>query len=201
MTTNTEPRSGLLPPPAADTALPLAPGRWTLDASHSTVSFWIRHLGVSKVRGRFNRFDAVLDVSADGALSVTATIETASVDTGNEDRDAHLRTADFLDVVRWPGITFASTAITGEGERWTMAGDLTIAETTRPVSLPVELGGVDDFFGSAHAGFGAEVKIDRREFGLDWKLPPGAPSVAVGDVIHVELDLQLVAPATEAAPA
>jgi polyisoprenoid-binding protein YceI len=185
-------------------ALALAPGRWTLDTMHSTVSFWIRHLGVSKVRGRFNRFDAAIDAGATvDEVRVTATIDAASIDTGNADRDAHLRTADFLDVARFPELTFVSTAITGEGDRWTMTGDLTIADQTRPVSFAVELGGISEpldvppghpLHGQRHGGFAAEGKIDRRHFDLQWSLPPGASTV-LGDVIHFELDLQFVAPA------
>ena len=180
------------------TGLPLSPGRWTLDTMHSTISFWVRHLGVSKVRGRFNDFDVTLDVGATaGESRVTATIQTASVDTGNADRDAHLRTPDFLDVERWPTMTFVSTRLVPSGDGWRMEGDLTIAEATRPVVLEVALGGVNELYGSPHAGFGAEISIDRRDFGLEWSLPAGAPSFALGDVAHIELDLQLVAPTAD----
>jgi polyisoprenoid-binding protein YceI len=181
------------------TTLPLAPGRWTLDTTHSTVSFWIRHLGVSKVRGRFDRFDASLAVGATPAdVEVSATVDVASVDTGNADRDAHLRTKDFLDVERFPEMTFTSTAVSGTGGDWTMEGRLTIAGVTRPVTLAVEFGGVQDFYDGPHAGFSAEGRIDRKDFGLEWTLPPGAPSFALGDQIHVQLDLQFVAPAPAA---
>jgi polyisoprenoid-binding protein YceI len=176
-------------------ALPLAPGRWTLDATHSTVTFWIRHLGVSKVRGRFDRFDATLDVGATlDDVRVTATIDAASVDTGNADRDAHLRTADFLDAAQHPQLTFESTTITGAGEEWTMAGMLTSRGGTHPVSLAVEFGGVGDYFGTAHAGFAATGRIDRRQHDLQWTLPPGAPEAVLGREIHIQLDLQFVAP-------
>ena len=187
-------------------ALPLAPGHWTLDTMHSTVSFWLRQLAVSKARGRFNRFEASIDVGATvDDTRVTATIDAASIDTGNADRDAHLRTADFLDVARFPELTFVSTGISGEGDQWTMVGDLTVSGQTRPVSFAVELGGISEpldlppghpLRGMRHAGFAARGKIDRRDFDLRWSVPPGASSV-LGDVIHVELDLHFVTPAAD----
>jgi polyisoprenoid-binding protein YceI len=178
------------------TGLPLRAGRWTLDPTHATVTFWIRHLGVAKVRGRFDRFDAALDVGpALDDVRVSATIDVASVDTGNADRDAHLLSTDYLDTERFPQMTFASTAISGAGADWRMDGELTINGTTRPVSFAVEFGGEQEFFGSVHAGFAAEGVVDRRDYGLVWKLVPGAPDIAVGDLIHFQLDLEFVAPA------
>lgn len=177
---------------ATTTALPLAAGRWTLDPAHSTASFWIRHLGISRVRGRFNRFDATLEVGATLAdTRVRARLETASVDTGNADRDAHLRAPDLLDVERYPDLVFTSTAVAGTGGRWALTGDLTILGTTREVTLDVELGGVSDAMGAAHAGFTATASLDRRGFGVPRALPPGADGL-LGSAVHVDLDLQLV---------
>jgi polyisoprenoid-binding protein YceI len=176
-------------------AVPLVPGRWTLDAAHSTVTFWIRHLGVSKVRGRFDRFDATLDVGTTvDDVRVAATIDVDSVDTGNRDRDVHLRSADYLDVDRHPQMTFLSTAIAGGGTDWTMDGELTIKGTARPVSLAVDFGGVETYFGAPHAGFAAEGRIERQAFGLEFAVPPGVPGFVLGDVVHLQLDLQFVAP-------
>lgn len=180
------------------TALPLAPGRWTLDTNHSAVNFTIRHLGVSKVRGRFTRF--TVDVQVGETLETTrvdATIEVASVETGNADRDAHVLAPDMLDVAVRPTLAFRSTAITGEGSDWELVGDLTIGEVTRPVTLAVELGGVEVFpaDGARHAGFEASTQLRRQDFGLI----PSVPSAMLGDVIKVELDLQLLEPT--AAPA
>jgi polyisoprenoid-binding protein YceI len=179
------------------TSLPLAPGRWVLDTNHSSVSFSIRHLGVSKVRGRFTRFDAELNVG--GSLddtTLTATIDMASIDTGNSDRDAHVSSADLLDVVRRPTMTFRSDRITGDGDRWTVGGDLTIGDVTKPISLDVDFGGVEHFPGGGprHAGFEATGELRRKEFGIDLAMPPGVSGALLGDVVKIELDIQLLEP-------
>ena len=123
--------------------LPLTAGRWPLDTAHFNVAFGVGHLGVSKVRGRFGAVDAELVVGESLAdTSVTATVTMASLDTGNNDRDAHVLTPDFLDAESRPHLTFRSTAIQGDGDSWTMDGDLTIGEVTRPVTFDVAFGGV-----------------------------------------------------------
>ena len=174
-------------------ALPLTPGRWAVDTNHSAVNFTIRHLGVSKVRGRFTAFEADVVVGETLATtSVTATIQVASVETGNADRDAHVLAPDMLDVAVRPTLAFRSTAITGEGSDWELAGELTIGDVTSPVTLAVELGGVEVFpaDGVRHAGFEATTQIRRQDFGLI----PSVPSAMLGDVIKIELDLQLLEP-------
>lgn len=174
------------------TTLPLAPGTWALDPAHSAVSFTIRHLGVSKVRGRFTRFtvDVVVGETLE-ATSVAAAIQVDSVDTGNADRDAHVLAPDMLDVAVRPTLGFRSTAISGAGDEWELTGDLTIGDVTRPVSLAVELGGLQEFPGGPrHAGFEATGQIRRQDFGLI----PSVPGAMLGDVIKIELDLQLLEP-------
>ncbi|MFE7411881.1 YceI family protein [Streptomyces laurentii] len=176
---------------AAAPALPLKAGRWAFDPLHSAVGFTIRHLGISKVRGRFNDLQAELVVGDTlETSSITATIGLASIDTGNADRDAHVRAADLLDVEKRPTMTFRSTRITGAGEDWTMDGDLTIGDVTRPVAFAVEFGGVVDVpvDGSRHAGFEATGEFRRSAFGLDF-----APGL-LGDVIKVSLEVQFVEP-------
>jgi polyisoprenoid-binding protein YceI len=176
--------------------LPLAPGRWAVDTNHSSVGFTIRHLGVSKVRGRFQRFevDVVIGETLDDT-SVTATIDVASIDTGNADRDAHVLSADLLDVARRPELRFVSRSVRGAGDEFQVEGDLTFGEVTRPVTLAVELGGIESFVdGRRHAGFEATTEIRRKELGVDLALPPGVSAVALGDVVKVELDLQLLEP-------
>lgn len=173
--------------------LPLEPGAWTVDPFHSAVAFTIRHLGVSKVRGQFPRFDADVVVGPTlDTTSVTATVDVASVDTGNADRDAHVLQPDMVDVSLRPTLTFRSTSITGDGDEWQVAGELTIGDVTAPVTLDVEFGGVAEFpaDGRRHAGFEATTQIRRQDFGL----MPSIPSAMLGDVIKIELDLQLVAP-------
>jgi polyisoprenoid-binding protein YceI len=185
---------------STNTTLPLAPGTWALDANHSAIGFTIRHLGVSKVRGRFQRFDVgVLIGETLDDTSVTATVDLASIDTGNPDRDAHVRSADLLDVERRPTMTYRSTRITEARDRWLVDGDLTIGEVTRPLQLAVELGGIEEFPGGPrHAGFEASGEVRRKEFGIDLALPPGVSTVALGDVVKLDLDIQLLEPAPAA---
>ncbi len=179
------------------TALPLAPGPWTVDKNHSSVLFVIRHLGLSNVRGRFDSFEATLDVGTTlDSVAVTADVELSSVDTNNADRDAHLRTADFFDTENHQVMTFRSTSITGQGEDYELTGDLTIAGVTQPLTLDVEFHGTEVFPGdqSTHAGFSATGQIKRSDFGIDFGIVPGAEKLMLGDKIKIELDLQFVAP-------
>jgi polyisoprenoid-binding protein YceI len=175
------------------TTLPLRPGTWALDTQHANVSFAIRHLGVAKVRGRFTEFE--VDVTIGESLadtSVTATIDLASIDTANADRDAHVRSGDLLDVAQRPTMAFRSTEITGSDSDWTVAGEVTIGAVTKPLVLEVELGGVEDFplGGPRHAGFEARGELRRADFGI----APGMPAPMLGDVVRFELDLELLEP-------
>jgi polyisoprenoid-binding protein YceI len=178
--------------PASATGLPLVPGRWALDAAHSQVGFSIRHLGVSKVRGRFSDLDAALVVGPTAeSSSVTATIAVASLDTGNADRDAHVLSDELLDVSTRPTLAFRSLAVHGAGSDWAVDGELTIGDVTRPITLDVELGGVEEFFdGTRHAGFEATAQLRRKDFGISF----GAGDAMLGDVVKIELDLQFVEP-------
>ena len=182
-----------------DSVLPLSPGRWALDPNHSSVGFTIRHLGVSKVRGRFQHFD--VDVVVGPTLDTTAvvaTIQTTSIDTGNPDRDGHVRSADLLDVERRPTMLFRSTSITDAGDRWVLDGDLTIGDVTRPQRFDLEFGGIEQFPGGPrHAGFEATGELRRKDFGIDLAMPPGVSAVALGDVVKIELDIQLLEPDVE----
>ncbi|CAL9423795.1 YceI family protein [Streptomyces griseomycini] len=173
------------------TGLPLAPGDWALDPLHSAVNFAIRHLGIAKVRGRFEGVRAGLHVGERAEdVRVSATIDLASINTGNADRDAHVRASDLLDVEKRPTMDFRSTRVSGEGEDWTMEGELTIGGVTRPVTLAVEFGGLVDvpMDGSRHAGFEATGEIRRSDFGLDF-----APGL-LGDVVKIQMDMQFVEP-------
>ncbi|CAL9639389.1 Protein YceI [Streptomyces sp. enrichment culture] len=175
----------------AITALPLAAGQWALDPFHSSVNFTIRHLGIAKVRGRFERLEAELSVGERiEDVRVSAAVDLASVNTGNADRDAHVRASDLLNVEKRPTMTYRSTRVSGAGEDWTMEGELTIGDVTRPVSLAVEFGGLVDvpMDGSRHAGFEATGEIRRGDFGLDF-----APGL-LGEVVKIQLDMQFVEP-------
>jgi polyisoprenoid-binding protein YceI len=177
--------------------LPLAPGAWTLDKNHSGVFFVVRHLGLSNVRGRFDGFDATLEVGSDlDTVAVTADVDLTTVDTNNADRDAHLRGTDFFDIEKQPTMTFRSTSIVGSGENYELAGDLTIAGITKPVTLDVEFNGTEVFPAdqSTHAGFSATGQIKRSDFGIDFGIIAGAEKLMLGDKIKIELDLQFVAP-------
>jgi polyisoprenoid-binding protein YceI len=179
--------------------LPLTPGHWALDTNHSSVSFVVRHLGVSKVRGRFQDFD--VDVVVGTSLAdtvVNATIRTASIDTGNTDRDAHVRTPDLLDVEKRPTMVFRSTSISEVADGWAIDGELTIGGVTRPQRLDLEFGGIEEFPGGPrHAGFEATGELRRKDFGIDIAMPPGVSSLVLSDVIKIELDIQLLEPASD----
>ncbi|MCF6526558.1 YceI family protein [Streptomyces sp. JJ36] len=173
--------------------LPLPPGTWTLDHHHSSVGFEIRHLGISKVRGRFGEVDATLVVGRTlDDCSVTATVALGSVDTGNADRDAHVRAPDMLDVERRPEMTFRSSRLRGAGAEWAMDGTLTIGEVSREVSFTAEFGGLVDSVldDRRHCGFEARGEIRRSDFGLGF----GAGDALLGDVVKVQLDVQFVEP-------
>jgi len=181
-------------PTVPSAVLPLTAGRWSLDAAHSSVAFAIRHLGISKVRGVFH--DVAVDVTVGDTLdltSVTATIAVASIDTGNADRDAHVLSAELVDVERRPTMVFRSTSVTEAGDgAWTIAGDLTIGDVTNPVTLAAELGGMQThpLDGHVHAGFEASGEIRRSDFGITF----GMLDAALGDVVKIAIDVQLIAP-------
>ncbi|MGA9275805.1 YceI family protein [Ilumatobacter sp.] len=177
--------------------LPLAPGTWTADPSHTTVGFTVRHLGLAKVRGRFDGVDASLTVGDDLASSqVSASIELGTVATGNADRDAHLQSSDFFNSESNPQMTFVSTGIEGEGEEFTLLGDLTLNGITKPVELDVEFFGTSEFpmDQSTRAGFSATGSLSRKEYGIEFNMALGGDKVMVSDKVALELDVQLVAP-------
>jgi polyisoprenoid-binding protein YceI len=179
------------------TTLPLAPGTWTLDPNHSGVNFKVRHIGLSNVRGRFNKFTTTLHVGSSlEDSSVEAAIDMSSVDTNQPDRDAHLRGTDFFSTDLHPEMLFRSTSVRANGEGYLVDGELTINGITKPVTLDVEFFGVQAFpgDGSTHAGFLATADIARDEFGVDFNMPLGVDRFALGKKTSVEIDVQFVAP-------
>lgn len=182
------------------TGLPLTQGRWTIDAPHSAVVFSIRHLGLSKVRGRFDQFDAALEIGASlEETKIEATVDMASVDTNNADRDTHLRSTDFFNIERHPTMRFESTEIARTGEEWALTGNLTMNGVTRPVTFEVEFNGVEDHPANnrQHAGFSATGELRRSDFGIDFgMLPIGVDKLALSDAVKFELELQFVEPET-----
>jgi polyisoprenoid-binding protein YceI len=180
------------------TALPLTTGTWTYDPNHSGVTFKVRHLGLTNVRGRFNKVDASLKVGDDlAATQFGATIDIASIDTNQADRDAHLLTTDFFSAESHPTMKFTSTEIRHvSGDDYEAAGDLTINGVTKPVTLEVEFTGaeVHPGDGKLHSGFIATSKIVRDDFGIDFNMPLGVDKFALGKKIDIEIDAQFIAP-------
>jgi polyisoprenoid-binding protein YceI len=176
-------------------------GTWTIDPVHSEVSFVIRHMMVSKVRGRFDKFEGTITTAEDPLLSsVTATVDLSSVNTGHPDRDNHVRSADFFEVESHPTMTFQSTGIRPEGDHFLLDGDLTIRGITRPVTLRLEFNGIGpDAYGGTRAGFSATGEINRNDFGVSFNGPiPGVPGgVAVSDKVTITIEAEAVLDKTE----
>ena len=169
-------------------------GTWDIDATHSDVSFSVRHMMVSKVRGRFNGVSGRL-VTGDDLLdsSVTAEIDVTSVDTGNTQRDEHIRSADFLHATQFPTMTYRSSGLRWDGGNLVVDGELTLHGITRPVPLTVELTGFGpDPYGGTRAGFSAIAKINRKDFGIDTELPLDGGGVVIGDTVQISLDIEAV---------
>ena len=175
--------------------LPVTAGTWNIDPAHSSVEFVVRHMGLSKVRGRFGSFTASLVVADDlPASSLSAEVELASVSTNNEDRDQHLRSTDFFDVETNPKMTFVSKRIEGGADEYVAVGDLTINGVTREVAFDVEFNGTETlpFDQSVHAGFSATGSISRKDFGVEFEVPLGADKVMIGDKVVIDLEAQFV---------
>ncbi|GAA1468621.1 YceI family protein [Nocardiopsis exhalans] len=170
----------------------LKPGTWKIDAAHSVVGFSVRHMMVSKVRGRFEKFDATLTVPEDPTkASVEATIDAGSINTDNSDRDGHIRSADFFETDNHPEFTFRSTGLEAKGEDFVLKGELTIKKNTHPVELSLEFNGSTvDPYGLDRAGFAASTTISRKKFGVDIEMPMDGGGVVVGDKITIEIDAE-----------
>ena len=194
MTTTIHPTSG----PTTGTTLDAIPGylagTWAIDPVHSEVSFTVRHLMLSKVRGRFGSFDAEIVTAENPADSrVTATVDLASIDTGNPDRDAHVRSSDFFDVEQHPVMTYRSTGVRADGDDFVVDGELTLHGVTVAVPLHLELNGfvAESPFGDTRAGFSATTEIDRRDFGIDFGIPVGE-ALGLGHKVQIVLEIQAI---------
>ena len=172
----------------------LTPGIWTLDMSHSEIGFSVRHAGISKVRGRFNEASAEARVrNSLTEASLKAAVKTASFDSGDANRDAHVRGPDFFDVEKYPEMTFQATGIRGGGDDYVLTGQLTIRDVTKPVELEVEFTGVAvDPFGATRAGFSAETDISRKDFGLTWNAALEAGGLLVSDKVKIHVEAAMV---------
>ncbi|AGF72198.1 YceI family protein [Corynebacterium halotolerans] len=167
-------------------------GTYVLDPSHTEIGFVARHAMVTKVRGSFEDFEAkiVIDTENPENASATATIKTVSVNTRNEDRDVHVRGGDFFDTENFPEMTFNATSFDIQDDKeGTVTGDLTLKGVTKPVTLDVEIAGVEeDPFGNTRVGFEASTKINRKDFGIDFQAPLGSGGVLVSEEIKIQID-------------
>lgn len=181
---------------STDTTVPagLSTGTYTIDASHSEAGFTARHAMVTKVRGRFGAVAGTLVFGPDASSSTAeATIEVASIDTRDEGRDAHLRSADFFDAETYPTLTFRSTGVRAEGDDYLLDGELTIKDVTRPITLSVEYNGAaTDPFGNARVGFSGETELNRKDFGLTWNAALETGGVLVSDKIKVHVEVSAI---------
>jgi polyisoprenoid-binding protein YceI len=170
-------------------------GAWDLDPAHTVISFAARHAMVATVRGRFREFTGVLQLDAQSHANSSAevTIQTASVDSGVQQRDEHLRGDDFLDVKQYPTMTFKSTRAELNGDEYTLYGDLTIKDVTKPVELDVEYNGTaTDPYGNLRAGFDGRTTINRKDWGLGWNVALEAGGILIGEKIKIELDVSAI---------
>jgi polyisoprenoid-binding protein YceI len=179
-------------------------GNWQLDPAHSHIEFAVRHLMISTVKGGFADVQGSvwIDESVPPDVLVDVVIQAASIDTRQEQRDAHLRSADFLDTARFPRITFRGRRTEGNplADVFQLTGDLTIRDTTRQVVLDVSAQGrIIDPWGAERAGFTAQGKIDRTDFGLTWNQALEAGGVVVGNEVKISIEVELVRQVTEAA--
>jgi len=172
---------------------PVAAAEFELDRAHSSVEFTVKHLAISKVSGQFQDFDATFsfEPGKPETWQAQATIQAASIYTGNKDRDDHLRSEDFFHVAEYPTLTFVSTGVEVTGENTAkLMGDLTIHGVTKPVVLDLEINGMVDFMGTTKAGFEARTKINRKEFGLTWSKVLETGSLVVGEEVEISLHIE-----------
>ena len=173
-----------------------APGTYSIDTGHSYVGFAVKHFGLSKVKGEFQKFDGTIEVADPAtASSVEVTIHADSFSSRDDQRDGHVRSADFLDVETYPTLTFRSTGVRQDGDDWVVTGDLTIHGQTRNVELATEFeGAIDDPYGMERIAFSAETEIDRTEFGLTWNQALETGGLVVGKKVRINLEVEAVRP-------
>lgn len=169
---------------------------WQIDPAHTNVEFTVRHMMISNVKGQFQKTAGTITVNGSDAASaqIDATIDASSVDTRVERRDMHLKSPDFLDVAKYPTITFKSTKVEADGpNKWKVTGDLTLHGVTKPVVLDVESSGAPvSMGGKTHAGASATTKIKRSDFGLTWNKALEAGGVMVGDEVAISIDVEAI---------
>ena len=167
--------------------------KWVLDPMHSEVQFKVKHLVISTVTGSFKVFEGSLETENEDFTdaNISFSLDVASIDTNQDQRDGHLKSAEFFDAEKYPTISFKSTSFTKDGDDYTLTGDLTIKDITKSVTLAVEHGGTAaDFYGNTKAGFELSGKINRKEFGLTWDGVTEAGSIVVGEDIKLLINVQ-----------
>lgn len=179
--------------PIKATELGLEPGTWNLDPAHTSIEFVARHLVVTKVRGKFSSYSATIEIAEDlNQSQISAEIDVASISTNDNDRDTHLKSADFFDVENFPKITFKSTSIKSAGNDYQLTGDLTIHGTTRSVTFDLEFGGVTkDPWGGTRTGGSLTGEISRKDFGMEWNVPLEGSGMLVSDKIQINVEVEL----------
>jgi polyisoprenoid-binding protein YceI len=169
----------------------LSAGTWAIDPVHSSINFSVRHLMVGKIYGRFDRFSGAITVTEDGTPSVTAEVDVNSIDTGNEQREAHIKAPDFFDVAQFPTATFVSTAVRADGDDYVLDGGFTLKGVTRPVTMTLVFNGVNPGMGRGEvAGFDASVVLSRKDFGVGAELPLDGGGTMVGDKVTITLAIE-----------
>jgi polyisoprenoid-binding protein YceI len=177
---------------------------WDIDVSHSAIHFWVRHMIISKVHGRFAKWSGTIQLDEQDLTrsSVDVRIEAASIDTQVADRDTHLKSADFLDVAKYPELTFRSKRIEKAGEGYRIVGELSLHGVAREVTLDAEFAGLGkDPWGNQRAGFSAKASLDRRDYGLVWNAALETGGVLVGEKVEITIELEAVKKVAAASPA
>lgn len=173
--------------------------KWNIDPSHTGVDFAVRHMAISTVRGRFKKVSGTIETTGDGELKhIEAVIEAGSIDTAEPQRDAHLRSPDFLDAEHYPHLVFRSTTVEAQGDgRYLVRGDLTIRGQARPVAFEVETTStISDPWGNRRAGATASASLNRKDWGLTWNQVLELGALLVGEEVRFTVDVQAVAPAS-----
>lgn len=177
--------------------------KWSIDPTHSEIQFKVKHLMITTVTGHFRKFDLQVETEDDDFSKVSSLVFTAdadSVETHNEQRDGHLKSADFFAAEQFPQLKFVGKKVQQKGDQFTLTGDLTIRDITRPITLDVEMGGiVTDPWGQTKAGFTVEGKLKRKEFNLSWDALTEAGQVVVSNDVRIHCEIQLVKQAAPSA--
>lgn len=176
---------------AATTSPQLSAGTWLIDPLHSSLTFFVRHLMVNNVRGRFDRFSGSIVITEDGAASVSAEIQADSVNSGSEQRDEHIKSPEFFDAQQYPVASFSSTAVQPNGDRYAVKGDFTLKGVTKPITLDLKFNGKNPGMGRGEvAGFEASVVLNRKDFGINLDLPLETGVTVLGEKVTITLDIE-----------